>query len=120
MKPRDLFGVILRAACLYVIVWGMWNTVAGVRYSFSMILSLATSEAPRYNPFNYFAYGLPAIIVGVIGLRFAEGLIDFTYRRDSLPPLLPIPPSKLIPPILPIDPLPASVPSTAAGESHQS
>jgi len=115
MKPRDLFGLILRATCLFLIVWGAWYIIAGMKYLLSAILTLDANESSLSKPFSYLAYGVPAFISGVIGIRIAERLVDFTYIRDAKPPPLSVSTTRSAPRSLPPDPAPAAV-APAAGQ----
>ena len=45
------------------------------------IQALMTGPALEYSAFTYFIYGVPAVIFSMLLLRFAEDIVDFTYRR---------------------------------------
>ena len=90
MKAKDIFGIILRVFALWVVIWGAWQLTAVLALSFSPTSS-------QYGAIGYLAYGLPACLGGLLVLRFADDLVDFTYRRPAEPrstepvPFPPIP-----------------------------
>jgi|GEM_PF-3146402 len=87
MKPRDLFGIILRSLATSILVWGLWNTLAAIRYIYPTLLSLLNGTENDQSSVEYFIYGLPAVFGGIIVLRFAECFVNFTYREPIPPPL---------------------------------
>ena len=88
MKPRDVFGIILRTIAVYFSVWGAWNSLAGIKFLPITIVAAFSRRENTYNSLGYFVYGLPALIGGLLILRFAERLVGFTYREKT-PPSLP-------------------------------
>jgi hypothetical protein len=87
MKPQDIFGVILRSVALWLCVWGAWNTIAGIKYLLPTINAWTSGITFQHDSFGYFIYSLPALLSGLIILRFAEFFVSFTYPRQSPPPL---------------------------------
>ena len=81
MSPRDIFGLVLRLVALWVLVWGCWQLSAAVAMLWRTIQALMTGPALEYSSFTYFIYGVPAVIFSMLLLRFAEDIVDFTYRR---------------------------------------
>ena len=87
MTARDIYGVILRVFGLYLFLWGIWNVLAGIKYLPLSFAALLTHNSTERGSFGYFFYGVPAVIAGLLMLRFAEGCVNFTYRQPKAPPL---------------------------------
>ena len=89
MNARDVYGVILRVFALYLLLWGTWNVLAGVKYLPTSLAAVLARKSSEQGSFGYFFYGVPAVLAGWLMLRFAEECVDYTYRRPKLPPPLP-------------------------------
>ena len=87
MKPQDLFGVILRTFGLWLVIWGSWNTLAGLKYLATTITAAIAGVRSHYDPLSYFVYGLPALLAGISFLTFADAFVRFTYPTSKPPPL---------------------------------
>ena len=87
MKARDIFGISLRTAALYLCFYGAWYTLAGIKQIPATIFNELTGANDQHTSWGWFTYGIPALIVGLCILRFAEGLMRFTYRPETPPPL---------------------------------
>ena len=83
MKARDIFGLVLRCAALWIIVWGAWQIAAAVVMLPATVESLLTSNPNqvRYSTFTYLIYGAPAVFCGILVLGFANAIVRFTYRE---------------------------------------
>jgi hypothetical protein len=81
MNSRDLFGLLLRLAALWVFVWGSWQLTASIAMLWRTIQALLHRTSLEYTSFNYFVYGVPAVIGSILVLRFADAIVAFTYRR---------------------------------------
>jgi hypothetical protein len=79
MKPQDIFGLIVRSFALYLIVWGAWNTLAGFKYFPATVVSVLNGSSMQYNTFDYWIYGAPALILGLLALRYANAVTRFSY-----------------------------------------
>lgn len=83
MTAKDLFGLILRSVALWLTIWGAWNTIAGLKY-FPAAAAAALNHAdngPHALP--YFIFGLPALLGGILALRYANAIIRYTYRDTT-------------------------------------
>jgi uncharacterized membrane protein YphA (DoxX/SURF4 family) len=80
MTARDIFGLILRLFLVWVFIWGCWQLAAALSYLPASVQSWLTGVHLPYTSFNYAVYGLPAVLVSAIALRFANAIIYFTYR----------------------------------------
>ena len=87
MKPRDVFGIILRTFALYLCLFGTWYILAGIKYLPATFLDALSGGSNQHTAFGWFIYGVPALLVGLLMLRFAEGFVSFTYRTKTPPPL---------------------------------
>ena len=105
MKPRDIFGIILRCVALWITVWGAWQLTAAIaraidsstsRSIVSVMVGCRMTSAPSaanvrivsgtpldLNSAIYFVYGLPGFLGGLLVLRFADTFVGFTYRRAA-------------------------------------
>lgn len=81
MTSRDLFCLVLRIGALWILVWGCWQLSAAVVYVPATINSIVTNTPIAYGTITYATYGAPAVIGSVLILRFAEAIVNFTYRR---------------------------------------
>jgi hypothetical protein len=81
MTARDLFGVFLRLGAGWLLVWGCWQLVAAVVYIPATVKAVITQGQLSYGSIAYAAYGLPAVGASVLVLRFADAIVNFTYRR---------------------------------------
>ena len=90
MKPRDIFGIVLRTAAVCLCIYGGWFTLAGIKYIPATFYTAVSGRSTEHNFLGYFVYGIPAVIAGVIVLRYAEKFLNFTCRNEK-PPNLPKP-----------------------------
>jgi hypothetical protein len=81
MNPRDIFGLVLRLVALWVLVWGCWQLAAAVAMLWRTLHALLTDTTLEYSSFTYLVYAVPAVIFSILLLRFADAIVDFTYRR---------------------------------------
>ena len=82
MKPSELFGVAVRVTGLLVILYSMWNVWAGVDNVVENLLPANqgndTSDLP--STFSYFAFAVPAFVLGAIFFFFADWIVKLAYR----------------------------------------
>ena len=85
MKPRDIFGLIVRSFGLGIFLFGMW-------YLLSALSDLAGIDTPRDKDEMraFFPIGAACVLVAVYFLRGAPHLVRFCYpevrdesRRDA-------------------------------------
>jgi hypothetical protein len=75
MKAIDIFGIIVRATGLYLVVYGGWNLEAAFRYLFDSGDTAA-----------YFIYGVPTFLGGILLMvlgRFIVRICYFGNKNDS-------------------------------------
>ncbi len=79
MTGRDLFGVVVRVAGLVLVMYALWN----LWFAFFQLVGMAGPK--DFNLAWYFAFGVPALVVGLYFLRGAPHLLRFSYpdRRDG-------------------------------------
>lgn len=80
MSARDVFGLILRLAMLWICIWGCWQLTASVVYLPTSLQAMMTGDHLAYSSFTYLGYGLPAVVGSILILRFAQAIVSFTYR----------------------------------------
>ena len=76
MNAKDVFGVVVRTAGLFLLVYGLWYLLYGV--------AQATGISPiTHSTVNYFLSGWGSLLVGLYFLRGAPGLLRFCYPDKS-------------------------------------
>jgi hypothetical protein len=83
MKPSDVFGIILRSVALWIAIWGAWQMTAAIARLPATVEALFSAAPVGINSVEYFIYGFPAFLAGILILRFADALVGFTYRRPT-------------------------------------
>jgi len=73
MKARDIFGIIVRTFGLCAILFAVGNLVCVV---------VAVCGAAAAAPF-YLICGVPALIVGMVLLRFGRQIVIFGYQENK-------------------------------------
>jgi hypothetical protein len=81
MKGKDVFGIILRGMALWIIVWGAWQITGAIAVLPATLASFLAPSDLRIGSLGYLSYGLPALIGGILVLRFANAIVWFTYRE---------------------------------------
>lgn len=85
MKPTELFGVVVRVTGFLVILYSLWNLLAGVDNMVENLLPANqggdTSDLP--STFSYFAFGVPAFVLGAVFFFFADWIVKLAYRDSS-------------------------------------
>jgi hypothetical protein len=79
MKARDIFGIIVRTAGLCAVLYSIWN----LAFAIFMALGLFGSATPPGQVTAYFAFGVPALIVGILLLRFGRQIVRFGYPENK-------------------------------------
>jgi hypothetical protein len=73
MTGKDLFGVILRVAGLILSAYALW-------YLWFALLALGGMTPPKdVRIASYWAFGVPALLVGIYFLRGAPHILRFSY-----------------------------------------
>ena len=76
MKPRDLFGVVIR--CI-----GVLMAIGSVLYLYSALVVLLTPDTPNASsPLIYIGMCVLLLILSVYFLRGAPRLVRFAYREE--------------------------------------
>ena len=79
MTGKDLFGVVIRVAGLILIMYALWNL-------WFALFQLGGVAGPKDIGLTwYFAFGVPALLLGLYFLRGAPHILRFSYpeRRDG-------------------------------------
>jgi hypothetical protein len=77
MKGPDIFGLIVRVAGLFLIIYALWYLEYGIRCIPSWFLNRGTSED---SPFDYLVPGGEAFVLGALLFTFADWIVSLTYR----------------------------------------
>ena len=84
MKPSELFGVVVRTIGFLVILYGLWNVWGGFENIFENILPVNESaDGDLPSSLSYFAFGVPALVLGAICFFLANGIVKLAYRDAS-------------------------------------
>ena len=77
MKPRELFGVVIRSV-------GLLMLIGGLLYLYSALVTLLAPDTPRASsPMIYLGACLVWLALGAYLLRGAPHLLRFAYRDDQ-------------------------------------
>jgi hypothetical protein len=79
MKARDVFGIIVRTGGFCTVLYAIWNVVFGIVAS-SGIINMASVPGL---PGAYFVFGIPALIVGLLLMRFGRQIVRFSYPENK-------------------------------------
>jgi hypothetical protein len=84
MKPSELFGVVVRTIGFLVILYGLWNVWAGFENIFENILTPNEGgDADMPSSLSYFAFGVPALVLGGVCFFLADWIVKLAYRDAS-------------------------------------
>ena len=84
MKPSDLFGVVVRVTGFLVIIYSLWNVWAGFDNVFENILHMNESgDGDLPSSLSYFAFGVPALVLGAVCFFLADWIVKLAYRDSS-------------------------------------
>ncbi len=84
MKPSELFGVVVRTTGFLVVLYGLWNVWAGFETIVEGILPLGDNNGTDLpSTFYYFAFGIPALVVGAFCFFLADWMVKLAYRDGS-------------------------------------
>ena len=77
MKPRDVFGIIVRTAGLSLTIYALWYLAYGI----AMMAGLP--EEDQGNRPGYFVTGFLFLLMGLYFLRGAPGIFGFAYPAEG-------------------------------------
>ena len=83
MKASDIFGLIVRVAGLFLIIYALWYLEYGIR---SIPLALLHRGTSDNSPFDYLIPGSEAFILGALLFTFADWIVGLTYRKRENQP----------------------------------
>jgi len=79
MKAKDIFGILVRAGGILVFLDGLWNLAFAVCFTFGLL-----GGTSHDNDFlGYYTFGIPAIIIGTLLVRYARQIVRFGYPQDK-------------------------------------
>ena len=77
MKPRDLFGVVIRSI-------GLLTLIGSLLYLYSAVVVLAAPDTPHASsPLSYIGACVALLLVSAYFLRGAPQLVRLAYRDDT-------------------------------------
>ena len=80
MKPSDVFGIVVRTLGFVILIWGLWNVLAGV---VTLLETGAQTYRPpndQYSALSYLGMGIPPAIFGALCFFCADWIVRLTYR----------------------------------------
>ena len=81
MKASELFGVLVRTTGFLVILYGIWNVWSGFETIVEGILPQGDNSGTDLpSVFYYFAFGIPALVVGAFCFFLANWIVRLAYR----------------------------------------
>ncbi len=79
MKPKEIFGLILRIVGLFGLLWGAFYLLS------CLYLLMGAPEQQGFGTPQYLITGVIYVLVGLYFLRGAPHLVRFAYGRDDAP-----------------------------------
>ena len=82
MKPSDIFGIVVRVIGFVIIIWGLWNVLAGL---VTVVETVAQTQRPpddQYSGLSYLGMGIPPLLFGALCFFFADRIVRLTYRDN--------------------------------------
>ena len=80
MKPSDIFGIVVRVIGFVIIIWGLWNVLAGVVTVMETVAQTHRPPDEQYSALSYLSMGIPPFIFGALCFFFADQIVRLTYR----------------------------------------
>jgi len=75
MKAKDIFGLIVRVLALILVLYAIWN----LSFAIAMTVRLLAGTSHDSYMGAYYTFGVPALIIGLLLLRFARHVVKFSY-----------------------------------------
>ena len=81
MKPSDILGLFVRLIAFVIVLWSIWDVLAGVSVLIASLQSHLGSAESQYSYSSFFIIGLPALVVGLFCFFRADRIVRWTYRE---------------------------------------
>lgn len=84
MKTSEIFGLVVRVAGFFLIIYGLWNLWAGIEaFPESLFGKVKGAEQPPdATVFSYFAFGIPEVAFGAFCFFGADWIARLAYRNQ--------------------------------------
>jgi hypothetical protein len=81
MTPKDIFGIILRAAGLFILRLSLW-----LFYDYMLWYRTPNAAMKPFDPSLYMGWGIAYLVLGLYLLAGAPHLLRFAYREPEPEP----------------------------------
>jgi hypothetical protein len=82
MKPSELFGVFVRLAGFLIVIYGLYEIWGGLdNVAENLIAATQDDSSDQPSSFSYFAYGIPALVLGAMVFFLADSITRLGYRN---------------------------------------
>ena len=84
VKPSELFGVFVRAAGFLIVIYGLWEIWGGIEnIAENILLTSQDDNSEQTSSLSFFAFGIPAILLGAIFFFLADWIVRLAYRDPT-------------------------------------
>ena len=84
-KPRDVFGLAIRLAAVWVFIWGVWNLLAAVKQVFLFALTQGNEGTNLSSFLSWTLFGLIAPTFASLVLFRADRITSLSYGNIEEP-----------------------------------
>ena len=86
MKPNELFCVLVRFTGFLIVLYGLYEIWGGLENSVENLLpSNQGDNGEQVSVMAFFAFGIPALVVGAVIFFAADLIAGVAYRNQSRP-----------------------------------
>ena len=84
MKASELFGVLVRLTGFLIVIYGLYEIWGGLENSVENLLpSNQGDNGDQVSVIAYFAFGIPALLVGVVIFFGGDLIVGLGYRNPE-------------------------------------
>jgi hypothetical protein len=82
MKSSELFGVFVRVAAFFIVLYGLYEIWGGFENAIENLFPVnQTEDGQQVSIFSYFAYGIPSLVLGALIFFVADWIVKMAYRN---------------------------------------
>ena len=81
MKASDLFGVVVRAIGLLIVIYALWEIWGGFENAVENLLPANQGDENQPSSFSFFAFGIPSLVFGLLCFFLADWIVRLAYRE---------------------------------------
>ena len=84
MKASELFGVVVRLTGFLIVLYGLYEIWGGLENSVENLLPSNQGEnGEQVSVISFFAFGVPALLLGIVIFFGAELVVRVAYRNPN-------------------------------------